>query len=87
MGRPFTQRLGVSRAESGKRVVVDALIDTGASFTWIPADMLEELRIRRQQRRRFSFADGRSEYYDIGTAWIRLDGWQGRIGRLLGHQK
>jgi predicted aspartyl protease len=63
---------------------MDALIDTGATFTWVAEDVLEELKVRRQQRRRFEFADGRSEYYDVGTAWVRLDGWQGLTPVVFG---
>ncbi len=84
MGRPFTYRLEVSRARSGRRVSVEALVDTGATFTWLPEDELTRLGIIREQRRRFILADGRSEYYDIGFAWIRLDGWQGETPVVFG---
>jgi predicted aspartyl protease len=84
MGRPFRQRLDVSRTESGRRVRVDALIDTGASFTWVPADVLDGLKIRRERRGRFQLADGREEYYDLGTVWVKLDGWQGATPVVFG---
>jgi aspartyl protease family protein len=85
MGRPFTQRLEIARSAGRKHARIDALIDTGATFTWIPEDVLEGLGVRREQRRRFEFADGRSEYYDMGTAWVRLDGWQGLTPVVFGN--
>jgi predicted aspartyl protease len=84
MGKPFKFPLDVARSSAGKRARVDALIDTGASFTWLPADILDGLRIRREHRRRFEFADGRSEYYDTGVAWVKLDGWEGQTPVVFG---
>jgi predicted aspartyl protease len=60
------------------------MVDTGASFSWVPEDILDRLGIERQLRRRFEFADGRSEYYDMGYAWVKLDGWQGQTPVVFG---
>lgn len=84
MGRPFTQEAGFGRSKGGKHITVDALVDTGASYTWIPEDVLDRLQVERSQRRRFEFADGRSEFYDRGTAWIRLNGWEGPTPVVFG---
>ncbi len=84
MGRPFTFPPEVARSSGGRHQLLEALIDTGASFTWLPADVLERLKIKRQQRRRFQFADGRSEYYDTGMAWVKLDGWEGQTPVVFG---
>ena len=43
-----------------------ATVDTGASFSLIPADVLERLGVERTHRSIFEFADGRIERYDVG---------------------
>ena len=50
------------------------LVDTGASYTLIPASILEELGIERAEPRIFSFADGSTQELSIGFAEMELDG-------------
>ena len=52
---------------------VDALVDTGATYTWIPEDILTRLGLEPQEKRPFILADGREIYY--GVRWVG-----GRIG-------
>jgi aspartyl protease family protein len=53
---------------------IDALVDTGATYTSIPSDVLERLGVRPQEQRPFILASG--ERVTHGIAWIRvrLDG-------------
>ncbi len=53
---------------------VDLLVDTGASYTQVPAALLQRLDVRPRARRRFSLADGRQLTLDVGEARIRLNG-------------
>lgn len=46
-----------------------ALVDTGATYTWVPREVLTRLAIRPEGQRRFVLADGREKWYDI--AWVR----------------
>ena len=50
------------------------LVDTGASYTLIPASILEELGIERAEPRTFSFADGSTQELSIGFSEMELDG-------------
>ena len=49
---------------------IEALVDTGATYTWVPREVLEGLNIRPHQQRRFVLADGREVSY--GVAWARV---------------
>ncbi|MFN2572412.1 MAG: aspartyl protease family protein [Gemmatimonadales bacterium] len=50
--------------------VMEALVDTGASYSWIPRDVLERLGARPDEDRVFVLADGREVRYPI--AWVRV---------------
>jgi aspartyl protease family protein len=52
---------------------VEALVDTGASYTSLPASLLERLGVKREDRMAFVLADGRKHEKDIGQTWVRVD--------------
>jgi aspartyl protease family protein len=59
---------------SGERFqLMEALVDTGASYTWIPRDALEELGVRPDENRVFVLADGREVRYPMAWVRVRLD--------------
>jgi aspartyl protease family protein len=49
---------------------LEALVDTGASYTSVPSDILAELGIEAQEERPFVLANG--ERVNYGLAWVRL---------------
>ncbi len=51
---------------------VDALVDTGASTTSVPASVLRELGVRPVSTERFRFAQGEVRELPVGYAWIRF---------------
>ena len=51
---------------------VDALVDTGATYTTVPAALLERLGVRPLARAAFLLADGREIEQDIGQTWVRI---------------
>jgi clan AA aspartic protease len=53
---------------------MEAMIDTGATYTWVPRDVLHRLGITPEERRPFVLADGREVDYDVAWVRIRLDG-------------
>ena len=53
---------------------VEAVVDTGASYTQLPASTLKRLGVEPHTRRTFVMADGRREQSDVGQAWVRLNG-------------
>ena len=53
---------------------VEALVDTGASYTMLPSALLQRLGVRSTETWRFEVADDYTVEYPIGQTWIRLDG-------------
>lgn len=72
----FRVGIEVGAAERGPFELVDALVDTGATYTVLPRALLGELGVVPHTRAPFVVADGREIELDIGRAWIRIDGRQ-----------
>lgn len=53
---------------------MDALVDTGASTTSVPASVLRELGVRPVSTERFRFAQGEVRELPVGCACIRFAG-------------
>ena len=70
-----TLRVSIQLASPGGEPFesVEALVDTGASYTWIPRDLLERLGVRPDEERVFVLADGREVRYPVAWVRIRLD--------------
>ena len=50
---------------------LNGVVDTGAWYTVIPAQILDELGIERERIRTFSFADGSRR--ELATGWVDLE--------------
>lgn len=50
------------------------LVDTGATDTVVPAAELEKLGIAREDRQAYELADGTVVSYDVGYAFVRING-------------
>lgn len=61
-------------AASGERRTVEALVDTGATFTSVPGNILRELGVEPRREVRLRLADGRSHAQQLGRVLIQLDG-------------
>ena len=53
---------------------VDALVDTGSTYTWVSRVLLARLDVHPQFRREFETADGRIIERDMAIAMVRWDG-------------
>jgi len=53
---------------------VQALVDTGSSYTWLPRRLLDRLDVRHQFQREFETADGRVVQRDLAVTMVRWDG-------------
>ena len=53
---------------------LSATVDTGASISLIPADVLERLGVQRKHQSIFEFANGRIERYDVGEFLLSSEG-------------
>ena len=70
----FSHPVEVSDMDGQRFETLEALVDTGSSYTVIPASLLQGLGIAPQERIEFELADGRIIERDIGEARIRVDG-------------
>lgn len=60
---------------AGERFVpVEALVDTGSTYAWIPRDVLEGLGVAPDEDQRFELADGREVRYPVAWTQIRIGG-------------
>lgn len=51
---------------------IEALVDTGATYTSVPSPLLNALGVVSHERALFVLADGRHVQRDIGRAWVRV---------------
>ena len=67
-----TMEIGDPQAQRWQ--AVEALVDTGASYTWVPASILHGLGVEPSFRFPFELADGRRIERDMAETKVRLDG-------------
>ena len=80
----FTVRVTVAHPSDPVRLKeVELLVDTGATLTWIPRELLEELGVPRLRRRSFLVADGRAVERDTVGALVRLNGSEAIVTVVL----
>jgi clan AA aspartic protease len=72
----FTVHIEIGDAQALRFEGVEALVDTGATNTVLPAHILRSLGIEAYTRSVFELADGRQLEMDVGRAWVRVDGKQ-----------
>src|SRR5256884_9092701 len=66
----FHVSVQVGQLAGGPVARVQALVDTGATYTWIPRDVLEALGVVPEEEWPFVLADGREVHYPV--AWISI---------------
>ncbi len=70
----FRVRIEVGDREARRYEPVEALVDTGATYTTVSSSLLEQLGVVPHARDAFVLADGRRTERDIGPTWVRIDG-------------
>lgn len=61
---------------NGGEVTVDALVDTGATFSSLPSSMLRALGVMQTRTISLKLANGASNLQPLGWANVRLDGME-----------
>ncbi len=69
----FSVDLDIGDAQGEVWETIQALVDTGSSYTWIPRRLLERLDVRPQFQREFESADGRVVQGDLAVTMVRWD--------------
>ncbi len=70
----FNWPVGVWSVDRERMETVSAMVDTGASYSVFPQSMLERLGIWRLERVGFEQADGSVIEFDVGVAWMTING-------------
>ncbi len=70
----FSLQIGIGDRRRERWIALDALVDTGASITSIPAPVLQELGVEPIMKQRFRFGQGETRQMDVGQTWIRVEG-------------
>ena len=70
----FSVEIGLGGPQRDRWITVDALVDTGSTFTSAPASALRELGIEPLRSASFEFGQGDVRELEVGQAWVRLDG-------------
>jgi predicted aspartyl protease len=70
----FRVRMEIGDATGERWEMVEALVDTGATYTMAPAALLKRLGVTPHAREVFTLADGRHAEHDIGRGWVRVSG-------------
>ncbi len=73
----FKARIGVSDGNGGPTHWVNALVDTGATYTVLPGSLCNQLGIQPRKRLEFTFADGRRKTLPVGDAYLTVAGADG----------
>ena len=70
----FHWPLTVLSVDGSREETVEALVDTGASYTLLSGAMLRRLGVIPQRRMEFELANGEIIEHDVGEVRIRVDG-------------
>ena len=69
----FTVPIGIGHPNGGDLYPVDAVVDTGAAHSMLPASLLDRLNIAPLQQLGFILADGSRVRYGFGMARFRIE--------------
>jgi clan AA aspartic protease len=79
----FRVPIQVGRGERFERL--DALVDTGATYSWIPRDVLEAVGVAPEEDRPFVLADGRQVRFPVAWTQIRIGAREQPTIVVFGH--
>lgn len=70
----FTVPFTIGSADGSDSLPLEGMVDTGSLYSIIPASILDELNIARDEEELFSLADGSVVAMFIGLALVNMDG-------------
>jgi predicted aspartyl protease len=82
----FRERIEVGSPDETRFEAIEAVVDTGASFTTIPASMLRRLGAVPHESRAFEIADGSIIERELGYTWLRVQGRSGISPVIFGNE-
>lgn len=83
----FAAHIGVSDGNGGAKRWVDALVDTGATFTVLPDSVLrEQVGVHPEETMEFTLADGRKAQFGVGEARLSVEGREATSRVVFGEE-
>ena len=82
----FLVSLEVGDPQGERFETVEALVDTGATYTTLPASTLRRLGVSPHTKGLFKLADGSRIERDIGQTWVRLEGGGAIVPVIFGDE-
>lgn len=70
----FSHQIEVGSDRAGPFLSLDAVVDTGASYSQIPRSVLRQLGITPISQQSFTMADGRTVAREVAELYVRLNG-------------
>ena len=70
----FNVQLEIGDPEGERYETVEAMVDSGAAYTFMPQSLLRKLGVQPYRRMAFVLADGTRIERDFGHTWIKLNG-------------
>ena len=81
----FSSRLRVWNPASPSQVAeLDAMVDTGAAYSWVHRSRLEPLNVPVVRRLKFQTIDGKLIERDLAAVFLSADGYTGGDNVVLG---
>lgn len=80
----FTVGLQLGNLDGREYIDLEALVDTGATYTVLPSDVLDQLGIAKEGQRSLELGDDRIVDYPIGYARMRLNGGEAIVLVVFG---
>ncbi len=75
---------GTLASLSGQAQEISLAVDTGATLSWMPREVLEKLGATPLSRLPFSFSDGRTQERDTTAVLLTIDGRKGAVPVAFG---
>ena len=72
----FRYQIALGNPSGTEFEVLNALVDTGATYTFVPSSLLEKLEVEPMDAIEFTLADGSKIKRDLGQTHIRAAGKQ-----------
>ena len=70
----FNWPIRLESVDGTKSLEIDAMVDTGASYTIVPSHLLKDIGISPIDKIELVLADGRTVEYDMGEARATING-------------
>jgi len=74
MGYVYVKGLIINPKDRSRQLELDFIADTGAIYTMVPAEILKDLEVVPEAKRRFKLADGEVKEFPVGEVRIRVEG-------------